>query len=64
METIRIEIFDDGSSQVSVDGVKGKRCEQVTAELEKELGKKTSARKTAEFYEKDEKANVRASTTR
>lgn len=61
METIKIEVNTDGTTQVTVNGVKGKRCAEVTANLEAELGKVTSTKKTTEFYEKEQTVGVRAS---
>ena len=49
METIIIEIETDGASTVSVRGVKGKKCKDITRQVEAALGKVTSDNPTEEM---------------
>lgn len=51
MEKITVEISKEGITTVSVTGVKGKRCVELTEELERELGQVSSEAKTSEYYE-------------
>lgn len=47
--TIEIEIDETGNSSVSVKGVSGKSCKDLTAELEKALGKEVDCKKSSEW---------------
>lgn len=49
MATVRIIIGQDGSAEVGVGCVKGKKCVEITRDIEKALGKVTSDTKTAEY---------------
>ena len=49
--TIRVEIAADGTPTVSVSGVAGASCEQLTKDLEKALGTTTENKRTGDFYE-------------
>lgn len=57
-ETVTVEIDRNGNPKISVDGVVGKSCTDLTSGLEKALGAKTSDTKTAD-YGKTDKANVK-----
>ena len=52
-ETITVEIEADGSSTVSVSGVRGKRCKDITAQVEKALGKVTADNPTQEMHQSE-----------
>lgn len=49
MEKIIISFGPDGSSTVEVEGVVGKSCQDLTAPLEKVLGKVTDCKKKQSF---------------
>lgn len=51
MEQITIIINPDGGAEISVACVKGKTCKDITAAIEKALGKTTSDVPTAEMKE-------------
>lgn len=51
MEQIIIEFSPDGTSQVSVNGVPGERCRELTAGLEAAIGAVTEVEPTPEMYE-------------
>lgn len=51
-EVITVEIDADGNPVVSVKGVKGKSCKDLTADLEKALGKVTDSSNTREFEQR------------
>lgn len=46
-------VIEDGKATISTSGFAGKACMDVTAQLEKALGTKTSDRKTPEFDVKE-----------
>jgi len=54
METVTIDIDATGNTTVSVSGVSGGRCKDVTREVEKALGQKTADKLTAEFHKREE----------
>jgi hypothetical protein len=51
MELITIEIDATGDTQISVQGIPGKKCMEATAELERRLGRKTHDQPTPEMRE-------------
>jgi hypothetical protein len=51
MTTVTVVIGEDGSATVGVGCVKGKKCVDLTKDIEKALGKVTEDQKTAEFYQ-------------
>ena len=51
MEQVTVVVGQDGSVEVSVQCVKGKRCQDLTKQLEEALGSKSSDRPTAEMSE-------------
>jgi DUF2997 family protein len=53
MPRVTVIIAPNGSTTFEVDGVKGSGCEKVTAAFQRALGKTTSDRKTAEYYEEE-----------
>ena len=50
-EEIIVTITSDGRATVTVKGVSGSRCEQLTAELEQALGMVREKRRTVEYYQ-------------
>lgn len=51
MKEIVIKIGHDGKVQVSVSGVKGTGCKDLTKQLEDALGVSSDSQPTQEFYE-------------
>lgn len=51
MEEHTIEINPQGQTTITVKGVKGKSCQDVTRKLEEALGQTASDQRTSEFYE-------------
>lgn len=49
MEELIINVDSDGAVQITVKGVKGKSCKDVTKQIEQALGKVTSDKPTAEM---------------
>lgn len=58
MEEVIVEIDENAAVTVSVRGVKGKRCKEVTAALEKALGDVTGGKPTSEMSEKETTSHV------
>ena len=52
MQEIEFTIAKDGSVEYTIKGVKGTSCEDLSKIFAK-LGKVTSSKKTAEYYEKE-----------
>lgn len=48
--TIKIVITPDGETKLSVEGVAGASCKDLTRELEEALGETTKDTKTADYY--------------
>jgi hypothetical protein len=53
-QELEISISDTGEVTVNVLGAKGKKCMDMTKELEESLGVITSFEKKPEFYEQEE----------
>lgn len=51
---ITIEVNKEGDSTISVEGVKGKKCKDVTRAFEEALGIIQSDVETAEYHEEPE----------
>lgn len=51
-EQIIIEIAEDGSTTVAVEGHAGAGCKELTAQIEKALGTTTGDRKTHEYHQR------------
>ncbi len=51
METMEIIIDSEGAVTITVKGVKGKSCKDVTKQIEKALGSVTSDKPTSEMSE-------------
>ena len=55
---IEIDIDDNGNVSFTVKGVKGKKCLEITKELEQALGIVVKQEKTAEFYQTETKTDA------
>lgn len=53
---IIFEVDTEGEGSITVQGVKGKTCKDLTKDFEKALGKVKSSTPTKEFYEREVKA--------
>lgn len=53
---IIVEATPDGVVTISVNGVKGKSCKEITKRLEAALGKVVKVEETKEYFEKPAKA--------
>lgn len=51
MPEITITINTDGDTELKVNGVKGSGCKQLTAQIEKALGRTTRDTPTAEMHQ-------------
>ena len=49
-EQITIDIGPTGETKITVDGVAGTSCKDLTRSIEKALGKTTVDKKTGDFY--------------
>jgi len=59
MEEIIIRIGKGGKINLSVDGVKGPSCKEITKNLEKALGSTVETKNTGEYFEqKQENTNM------
>lgn len=54
METVTINVDPSGNTTISVKGVTGRRCQDVTRDLERLLGKKTGDKLTADYHKREE----------
>lgn len=59
MEEIIITIDKTGKSKVTVNGVKGASCTDLTKKLESAMGSIVADKKTAEFYQEGDSCEVR-----
>ena len=51
METLEFVIYPDGRVKEMVTGIIGSSCQEVTAEIEAQLGRVISTEKTSEHYQ-------------
>ena len=58
-EVHKVEISEDGTVQITVNGIKGKACKDATAKLEAALGRTTSSVPTSEMAQKEVKKATR-----
>jgi len=58
MEQIIVTISPSGEVQVSVNGVKGKRCKDLTKNLESALGNVKETHTTREYNEHEQEQRV------
>ena len=49
-DEVIVTVNTDAGVTVTVNGVTGKRCKEITAQLEKALGKTTKSKLTADYY--------------
>ena len=54
-EEIIVTITPEGRATVTVEGIGGPRCEELTAELEQALGVVCGNQRTMEYYQAQEK---------
>ena len=57
MEKIRVRIKNDGTTQVSAEGVKGSSCQALTKSIEDALGKVVSDEETEEMHQEADADN-------
>ena len=57
-EEIIVTITPDGRAIVTVKGVGGPRCEELTAELEQALGVVREKQRTTEYYQAQQNATM------
>lgn len=62
-EKITAKIAKNGDSTVTVTGVKGRKCHDLTLGLERELGIVISVEETSEAYERETTARDREHIT-
>lgn len=55
--TIEIIVSRTGETSLSVQGVKGANCKDLTKQLESMLGQQIASANTAEFFEEEEVHN-------
>jgi len=55
-EEITVTITPDGRATITVKGVGGPRCEELTAELEQALGNVCNKQHMAEYYQAEQPA--------
>ena len=58
MEEITVEISPSGDVKISVKGVKGKSCKELTKNLEEALGDVKESKTTREYNENVQQARV------
>ena len=58
MEEITVEISPSGDVKISVKGVKGKSCKELTKKLEEALGDVKESKTTREYNENVQHARV------
>lgn len=49
MEKVILDVSPEGVTKLSVEGVSGKGCKELTADLEKALGETSNVVETAEY---------------
>ena len=54
METLEFIIYPDGRVKETVTGIVGSSCQEVTAEIEKQLGIVIDQKQTAEYYAQEQ----------
>ena len=55
MTEIIVDVDNNADVKITVTGVKGRQCTDMTADLEKALGKVSETRPTGEMYERESK---------
>lgn len=59
MEEVKVTIDEEGNVKVTVFGVKGTRCLEVTEKLEALLGGQVEREFTSEYYQEEESVERR-----
>jgi acylphosphatase len=57
-QNIIVLIKPDGTIEVSVEGVIGHDCKNLTKEIEKSIGKTIKEQKTSEYYKTTKNRNI------
>lgn len=60
MQTVTIEVDEEGAVKVSVEGVAGRGCVDLTRAVERALGQTTKRAETAAYYQQEARQSVRA----
>jgi len=55
---ILITVDTRGDPEITVNGVKGKKCQDLTKDIEAALGKVTSTKKTTDYYQPEVDATL------
>ena len=55
--TIKVTVNREGDATVSVDGVKGTKCKDLTAQIEKAIGATTSTALTDDYSKREESSH-------
>ena len=55
---ILITVDTDGKTEIAVNGVKGKKCSDITKDIEQALGNATSSKKTTDYYQPEVDATL------
>jgi hypothetical protein len=58
-EIVRIRVSPEGNATISVKGVKGRSCKELTKTFEEGLGKVVSSENTSEMYEKETEVQIK-----
>lgn len=53
MKAIKVIVADDGTTEITTTGFKGKGCLEATAALEKALGKVKKDTRTPEYFQQE-----------
>lgn len=54
-QVVKVEINENGEVTVSVEGIQGSSCTDVTKTIETALGKTTKSNKTDDYYKQPKK---------
>jgi hypothetical protein len=60
MAEIIVTVDKEGNAEIAVNGVSGKSCKEITANLEKALGTVISDKPTSEMFEQEVNRHVDA----
>lgn len=64
MATVMMDFDENDNPVISVEGVKGRACKELTADLERRLGKVTKEEKTREYTEAKATSEAKSSNNR
>ena len=62
METLEFVIYPDGRVKEMVTGIVGRSCEEVTAEIESQLGDVIKQEATSEYYQQPSRQDNEATS--